>query len=65
MRDGSKSGSCHTAISSGIDEKDAVIVGPYKVLENVRHDQDVKEEGEEAEAPAEQDKTDAGAETGA
>jgi HlyD family secretion protein len=54
----------HTAIGSGVDENDAVIVGPYKVLENVRHDQDVKEEGEEAEAPAQEGETDADPQAG-
>jgi hypothetical protein len=32
----------HTIIRSGLKVDDVVIVGPYKVLENVKHDQLVK-----------------------
>jgi HlyD family secretion protein len=34
----------HTAIESGLQEGDRVIVGPYKVLEAIAHDQAVKPE---------------------
>ncbi len=33
-----------TVILSGLSEEDRVIVGPYRVFENLRHDQDVKDE---------------------
>jgi HlyD family secretion protein len=36
----------HTVILSGVDERDRIIVGPYKVLENLRHDQKVRDERE-------------------
>ncbi len=34
----------HTVVESGLTEADAVIVGPYKVLEKLKHDQKVKDE---------------------
>jgi HlyD family secretion protein len=34
----------HTEVISGLEENDKVIVGPYKVLEALKHDQQVKEE---------------------
>ncbi len=46
----------HTVIESGITEEDGVIVGPYKVLEGIKHDQEVVDEREAAEK-----KTDANA----
>jgi HlyD family secretion protein len=36
----------HTVILSGLKEGDKVIVGPYKVLEKVKHDQKVRDERE-------------------
>ncbi len=36
----------HTIINSGITQEDKVIVGPYKVLENITHDQKVQDERE-------------------
>jgi HlyD family secretion protein len=36
----------HTIIESGITEKDKVIVGPYKVLEKLTHDQKLQDERE-------------------
>lgn len=41
----------HTIIHSGLTEGDPVIVGPYKVLEGIQHDQAVKDEKD---APATQ-----------
>jgi len=38
----------HTVIASGIGEDDSVIVGPYKVLEGIAHEQDVQDEREAA-----------------
>ena len=35
-----------TVIESGLKEGDKVIVGPYKVLENIKHDQKVQDERE-------------------
>ena len=39
----------HTMIESGVGEEDRVIVGPYKVLEGIKHDQEVLDEREAAE----------------
>jgi HlyD family secretion protein len=51
----------HTIIESGITPEDKIIVGPYKVLESIKHDQMIKDEreakekkeGEESEADKE------------
>jgi hypothetical protein len=40
----------HTIILSGLSEGDRVIVGPYKVLEKLKHDQRVRDERESQEA---------------
>jgi len=37
----------HTVILSGIDETDQVVIGPYKILETIKHDQTVKDERED------------------
>ena len=34
----------HTIIESGVTEDDDIVVGPYKVLENLRHDQAILDE---------------------
>jgi len=36
----------HTVILSGIDENEKIVVGPYKVLENLKHDKTIKDERE-------------------
>lgn len=36
----------HTIIKSGIAEKDKIVVGPYKVLESLKHDQKLQDERE-------------------
>jgi hypothetical protein len=36
----------HTIILSGITEEDKIVVGPYKVLENIKHDQRIRDERE-------------------
>ena len=36
----------HTIIKSGITEEDKIVVGPYKVLENIKHDQKIQDERE-------------------
>ena len=36
----------HTIILSGITEEDNIVVGPYKVLENIRHNQKLRDERE-------------------
>ena len=36
----------HTTIESGITEEDKVVVGPYKVLENIKHNQIIQDERE-------------------
>jgi HlyD family secretion protein len=50
----------HTVIESGITGEDKIVVGPYKVLESIKHDQKIQDEREaEAErkrAEAEPDK---------
>lgn len=38
------SDAAHTVILSGLSEEDQVIVGPYRVFENLKHDQGVKDE---------------------
>ena len=55
----------YTIIQSGLNEGDKVIVGPYKVLENIGHDQNIQDEREveakkkeeEAKKKAEEQKT--------
>ncbi len=50
----------HTIIEDGISEKDKIIVGPYKVLDSLKHDQKVKDEKEvEAKKKQTQKKEDA------
>lgn len=36
----------HTIIKSGITEEDKIVVGPYKVLESIKHDQVIQDERE-------------------
>lgn len=36
----------HTIIESGITEKDEIVVGPYKVLESIKHEQVIQDERE-------------------
>jgi len=36
----------HTIILAGVTEKDKVVVGPYKVLESIKHDQKIQDERE-------------------
>jgi HlyD family secretion protein len=36
----------NTIIESGITEEDKIVVGPYKVLEGIKHDQKIKDERE-------------------
>jgi HlyD family secretion protein len=36
----------HTMIKSGVKEGDRIIIGPYKILESLKHDQKVKDEDE-------------------
>jgi len=38
----------HTVILAGLDQADRVVVGPYKVLENLKHDQRIQDEREGA-----------------
>ncbi len=55
----------HTVILSGITEDDKIIVGPYKELEGLKHDQKIRDEREvEAEKKKKKRKAD-GAEAGA
>jgi HlyD family secretion protein len=42
----------HTIVSSGLNPGEAVIVNPYKVLENLKHDQKVKAENDPTSRPA-------------
>ncbi len=53
----------HTMIMSGITEEDKIVVGPYKVLEEIKHDQKIQDE-REVEAKKKKKKKD-GAEAGA
>ena len=54
----------HTIIKSGITEEDKIIVGPYKVLESIKHDQKIQDE-REVEAKKKKKKNKDGAEAGA
>jgi len=36
----------HTIIKAGITEEDKIVVGPYKVLEKLKHDQKIQDERE-------------------
>jgi len=36
----------HTIIKSGITEEDKIVVGPYKVLQDIKHDQQLQDERE-------------------
>jgi HlyD family secretion protein len=51
----------HTIILSGLKEGDKVVVGPYKVLDNLKHDQKLKDEKQvEAEKKAKEKKKEKG-----
>jgi len=52
----------HIVIKSGITEEDKIIVGPYKVLESIKHDQIIQDE-REAKAKRKDAKTEAKEET--
>jgi len=54
----------NTIIKSGITEEDKIVVGPYKVLEGIKHDQKIKDE-REVEAEKKKKKKADGAEAGA
>ena len=34
----------HTIITDGVSQDDNIVVGPYKMLETIKHDQTVKED---------------------
>lgn len=42
----------HTIVEAGLTEEDPVIVGPYKVLESIKHEQEVQDEREAMEKKA-------------
>ena len=46
----------HTVIKAGLNEGDRVIIGPYKVLESIAHDQAVVDEDEQAKTDADEAK---------
>jgi hypothetical protein len=49
----------HTIIWAGLKEGDKVVVGPYKILDSLQHDQKIRDEKEaEAEKTTEETKTD-------
>ncbi|MHC4324434.1 MAG: hypothetical protein ACYSUX_09195, partial [Planctomycetota bacterium] len=52
----------HIVIKSGITEEDKIIVGPYKVLESIKHNQIVQDE-RESQAKKKDAKTEAKEET--
>jgi len=63
-----KIGQCdltHTIIKSGITEGDKIVVGPYKVLESLKHDQKIKDEREVEAEKKKKKKEAAGAKAGA
>ena len=50
----------HTIILAGISESDMIVVGPYKELDNLKHDQELKDEREvESEKKTDANETDA------
>jgi HlyD family secretion protein len=50
----------HTIITAGVSEGDGIVVGPYKVLDGLKHDQNLKDEREvEADKKAESKQADA------
>jgi HlyD family secretion protein len=50
----------HTIIEEGISKDDKIVVGPYKVLDSLKHDQKIQDEKEvEAKKKQKQKKTDA------
>ncbi|MHC4911690.1 MAG: efflux RND transporter periplasmic adaptor subunit [Planctomycetota bacterium] len=50
----------HTIITAGVSEGDKIVVGPYKVLDGLKHDQNLKDEREvEAEKKAESEQAEA------
>ena len=51
----------HTIITSGVTEGDKIVVGPYKVLDGLKHDQNLRDEREvkaKKDAESKQNKTD-------
>ncbi|MHC4769314.1 MAG: efflux RND transporter periplasmic adaptor subunit [Planctomycetota bacterium] len=44
----------HSVVTAGLDEGEEVVVGPFKVLEKIKHDELVKREDEPAEAQEEE-----------
>ncbi len=42
----SESNLTHTIIKSGVTSEDKIVVGPYKVLESIEHDQVIQDERE-------------------
>ena len=50
----------HIIITAGVTEEDRIVIGPYKVLDGLKHDQDLKDEREvKSEADEASEKTDA------
>lgn len=50
----------HTMITSGITEEDNIVVGPYKVLDGLKHDQNLRDEREvESEKDSDSNQADA------
>lgn len=41
----------HTIVESGLNENDRVIIGPYKILESIQHDQNISDEIEAEKDP--------------
>lgn len=41
----------HTVIEAGLEPGDVVVVGPYRELDGLRHDRDIKDENEVVESP--------------
>ena len=40
----------HTVITSGLCAEDQVVIGPYKILDKLKHDQAIKDERESKKA---------------
>jgi len=48
----------HTIIKSGVTAEDKIVVGPYKVLESIKHDQTIQDERESKEKKSDKTKAD-------
>jgi hypothetical protein len=48
----------HIIVKSGLNEADKVVIGPYKILESIKHDRKIRDEKEMTEEKKTPDQTD-------